>query len=496
MSAFAWPADGWLVKTFPGSVPRLCGTHACGMFTMRRFNSSSQSLNSSMLPTKANGVSYEALHGRKPTGAKANCVKIVAALIIVGLCVLLFKTVASPPDRVYGLMIDAGSTGSRIHTFTFARDSSKKLNLITEDFKALKPGLSSYKDDPPSAAASLLPLLERAKEIVPADKRSETPVFLRATAGLRMTGEEKAAAILEQVHRTLGSSGFRFDGPEWASILGGDDEGIYSWITVNYLLKTNSEDTVGTLEMGGGSAQIAFTPRDGSHGAPGNCSTPAHMTKYKGASLPLYTFSNLKFGLKMGRSVALNHFKDSGLTTNNPCVNTDMTGTPLSIAIPFDETEKSIAVQGSGNFAACRKVVDEAVTRPAYTQCMCGACTYHSVAAPKPISEYYAFAFYLERTVAIGMKTPMHVDDLIAKGEEVCAMSVQQIRKMYPSIPNGDATDLCLDLAFITSHLEYGHGITRDTGTVLNLVDKISGVELGWSLGAMFAELQKLNIGH
>lgn len=198
----------------------------------------------------------------------------------------------------------------------------------------------------------------------------------------------------------------------------------------------------------------------------------------------------------MGRAVALSHFRNESLLTNNPCVNTDTSGKAVDISIPFDEAKQSVAIQGAGNFHACRKLVDRAVTGPAYTQCSCGACTYHGVAAPKPISEYYAFAFYLERTVAIGMKTPMKVDDITSKGEEVCAMSVDQVRKMYPSIPNGDATDLCLDLAFITSHLEYGHGISKKTGTVLNLVDKISGVELGWSLGAMFAELQKLKIGH
>lgn len=470
---------------------------------MRRFGSSSQSLqhsglSSSMLSLKT-GNSYAPLgSGRKGFASKQFLVKAIAVLVVGVVGILGLRSVLSASEKVYGLMIDAGSTGSRMHTFEFSRSGDGKLTLNTEDFLAITPGLSSYKDDPAAAAASLDPLLARSRSIVPKADRARTPVFLRATAGLRMTGEKTAAAILSNVHEALKSSGFRFDDSSWATILGGSDEGIYSWITVNSLLDSPSTATVGTLEMGGGSAQIAFVPMDDSRIAAGNCSTPADATLFKSEELPLYTFSNLKFGLKMGRSVALNHFKDEGLLKKNPCVNPSGDGTDVAgveIPIPFDDKKQVVTIKGAGNFDACRNLVDNAVTKPAYTACACNACTYHGVTAPKPISEYYAFAFYLERTVALGMSTPLTLADIRKKGEQVCAMSVAEVKKAYPSVPNGDATDVCLDLAFIASHLEYGHGITEKSATKLHVVDKIKGVELGWSLGAMMAELGRLQIG-
>jgi Golgi nucleoside diphosphatase len=468
---------------------------------MRRFGSSSQSLTAqggAMLSSSKAGTGYEPLGAASKRAASSRqvLVKGAAALLVSILAVVGVRAALTPADRVYGLMIDAGSTGSRMHTFEFSRDGAGKLTLLTEDFFPTKPGLSAYKDDPSAAGASLEPLLERARKVVPKAEHARTVVFLRATAGLRMTGEEKAAAILANVHERLGKSGFRFDSPGWATILGGPDEGIYSWITVNSLLDRSPEDTVGTLEMGGGSAQVSFVPIDEPRPAAGNCSIPADATLFKGENLPLYTFSNLKFGLKMGRAAALRHFRDAGMLSGNPCVNAGAGGGGISVAIPFDENGRTVNISGAGDYAACRALVDDAVTKPAYQTCKCDACTYFGIAAPKPIAEFYALAFYLERTVALGMSTPLTLADIRAKGEEVCGLSTARVRRAYPSVPNGEATDLCLDLAFIASHLEWGHGIKESAGTKLHIVDKIKGVELGWSLGAMVAELGRLKIGH
>lgn len=74
------------------------------------------------------------------------------------------------PDMAtkYAIVFDAGSTGSRIHVFKFEQDGGQ-LKLISDTFEQLKPGLSSYADDPAQAAASLQPLLETALKTVPAE---------------------------------------------------------------------------------------------------------------------------------------------------------------------------------------------------------------------------------------------------------------------------------------------------------------------------------------
>ena len=68
----------------------------------------------------------------------------------------------------YAVVLDAGSTGSRVHVFKFEVEKGD-LKLISDTFEQLKPGLSSYPDDPAKAADSLLPLLTTALKTVPKD---------------------------------------------------------------------------------------------------------------------------------------------------------------------------------------------------------------------------------------------------------------------------------------------------------------------------------------
>lgn len=60
------------------------------------------------------------------------------------------------------------AAGSRVHVYRFLQ-SKGKLDLQSDTFEQLKPGLSSFADAPDQAAKSLTPLLETAMKTVPAD---------------------------------------------------------------------------------------------------------------------------------------------------------------------------------------------------------------------------------------------------------------------------------------------------------------------------------------
>lgn len=457
---------------------------------MRRF----QTAGMATKPSKAyEALSRSSIYPGPGPFSRDRLIKYTAALIITIMALSGIHTYLTPPTSVYGLMIDAGSTGSRIHTYTFSKDASGKLDVQHEDFHAIKPGLSHYKGDPEAAADSLLPLLQRAKDVVPASMRARTPVVLRATAGLRMTGLEAAKEILSQVRATLRGSGFRFDEDSWAGILGGNEEGIYSWITVNYLLDRAADNTVGTLEMGGGSSQIAYVAREeGVKAGAGNCTPSNEEVEYKGRQLKLYTTSHLDFGLQKARALILKQFEEKALLADNPCMNS---GKAVMVEMPFDESGRHVSLTGSGDYEKCKKVVDEVLTQPAMGTCACEVCTYHGAAQPHAIAEYIAIAFYRERTIAVGLGDSVTLRDIVAKGVEVCRLGVEEVMGKYPDIPNGVATDLCLDLAYIAVHLEKGHGIREGGGTKLMVLDKIRGFELGWCLGAMQQTMDKLGGG-
>lgn len=116
-----------------------------------------------------------------------------------------------PPGQkpsTYALMIDAGSTGSRLHLYTFSHcdpTPGALPKLEHEGFFTTKPGLSAYSGRPKEAAESLRGLMEHAMKDIPAKERACSPVAVKATAGLRMLGVTESTDILDEVERWLKS---------------------------------------------------------------------------------------------------------------------------------------------------------------------------------------------------------------------------------------------------------------------------------------------------
>ncbi|KAJ3078122.1 Golgi apyrase, partial [Rhizoclosmatium hyalinum] len=211
-------------------------------------------------------------------------------------------------DRRYGIVIDAGSSGSRALIYSwkvFDHPSQKRdlLPLIEKAFpeselnpvgegkkgrkwsKAIEPGLSSLfnaKKEADSVKLDqvsdyLAPLLKFSESVVPASLHSSTPVYLLATAGMRLVPTLQRAQILQHACETVRTlTQFSLDGgcARQFRVISGEAEGVFGWVAVNYLNKgfgdrtlqvpppphKESPNTFGFLDMGGASTQIAFEP--------------------------------------------------------------------------------------------------------------------------------------------------------------------------------------------------------------------------------------------
>ena len=119
----------------------------------------------------------------------------------------------------------------------------------------------------------LRPLLAHARDQIPPSLHKDTPIFLLATAGMRLLSPKKQAEILLETCRFLHRhSDFKIEGasdvgPCGSSvrIITGEEEGLFGWIAVNYLMDgfsglSGDRTTYGFLDMGGASTQIAFEP--------------------------------------------------------------------------------------------------------------------------------------------------------------------------------------------------------------------------------------------
>ncbi|OBZ87241.1 Golgi apyrase [Choanephora cucurbitarum] len=201
-------------------------------------------------------------------------------------------------NRRYGVIIDAGSSGSRVYVYSwkdhefaktlYSADELKGKIPIVErgDQDGLKwtsreePGISTYGSTPTKVGEHLDMLLNFAQEVVPQEHHSSTPIFLMATAGMRLLPKEQQDALLSSTCNYMRehTSFFVSDCQTHVRIIPGELEGVYGWVAVNYLMggfdnsikayhgketatdKIERHHTFGFLDMGGASAQIAFEP--------------------------------------------------------------------------------------------------------------------------------------------------------------------------------------------------------------------------------------------
>lgn len=100
---------------------------------------------------------------------------VEAAVNALPLCLLVvvqaLLSVAAPSETLptrFGVVIDAGSTGTRIHVYMY-RDDGRGVAPEVElpgAVLSVRPGLSEYAGRPEQGAATLAPLLEFAKQQV------------------------------------------------------------------------------------------------------------------------------------------------------------------------------------------------------------------------------------------------------------------------------------------------------------------------------------------
>ena len=169
------------------------------------------------------------------------------------------------------VVIDAGSTGNRVFAFRFVFHSAHGLILSKEDVDTSKPALGSGTTIEQKGEA-IQKLVNYAKSKINPRYQATTPIYLQGTAGLRILPYPNVEPILDKCREVLRHSSFAFPQSkenEYVSILDEDLEGIFSWVTVNYLLErispqntANLEYTVATLDLGGASGQVTFIPTE------------------------------------------------------------------------------------------------------------------------------------------------------------------------------------------------------------------------------------------
>jgi len=424
-------------------------------------------------------------------------------------------------------MIDAGSTGTRAHIAAFAPLPSARgraagaapppptaaAAAAETAAAAALPALLSYTTvsfpttltelaSPADATALFAPLLADVGHKVPAAARARTPLYLRATAGVRVSAASApggSAAVMDRAAAALNSSGYAWQG---AGVLDGRVEGAYAWLSVNYLLGRlpSAPDaggggggvgaaaaaaaatggahasSFGAMDLGGGSLQVVRTVRGGEDAASVAAAGAGHVVTLPvgGHAASVVSFSYDGWGLGGGTSRVLDALDSAGaLDGDNPCF--PPSELPHRVVVPSRGTER-IPIVGTGDFRRCVDAAKRLVA-PAFVGLPDG---------DEDGSEYVAFAYLYDRTVGVGLAENATLYEVWELGSRVCRGERSADGFLLPeSVRNGERSRVCLEVAYVYALLRWG---VKVGGGRLMFRQYVDGEMLGWALGGMLVE--------
>ncbi|ELK10101.1 Ectonucleoside triphosphate diphosphohydrolase 3 [Pteropus alecto] len=196
----------------------------------------------------------------------------VVVLVAITLIQIHQKEILLPGPK-YGIVLDAGSSRTTVYVYQWPAEKENNTGVVSQTCKCSVKGsgISSYSRNPQDAPEAFEDCMQKVKEQIPAHLYRSTRIYLGATAGmrlLRLQNETAANEVLASIQNYFKSQPFDFRG---AQIISGQEEGIYGWITANYLMGNFLEkdlwhmwvhpkgvETTGALDLGGASTQISF----------------------------------------------------------------------------------------------------------------------------------------------------------------------------------------------------------------------------------------------
>lgn len=403
-------------------------------------------------------------------------------------------------------------------------------------------GVSTFHDKPGSVGHDhLAPLFEHALKHIPRAEVPNTPLFLLATAGMRLIPGNERRRLLDEICTYVGRN-TQFLLPDCGlhiQVIAGETEGLYGWIATNYLLGGFDDPTVhdahahskhghhtyGFLDMGGASAQIAFAPNATESIKHADDLKLLRLRTLDGQAMEHRVFATtwLGFGVNEAWRRYVERIVEASGTHGikelpDPCLPTGLLRTLGGKEIDDPAAAKKIVhLIGTGRFAECERQTYPLLDKDkpcANTPCLLdgvhvpaidfdvnhfvGVSEYwhatHEIFEDKHSTKAYDFATYQKRVKEFCERDWHSIDEDVSK------------RKWGKKVDVDTAMQACFKASWIINVLHNGIGIPRmgleslgkssHNGTEevvaaeekgfmdsFQPVDKIDDVEVSWTLG-------------
>lgn len=448
----------------------------------------------------------------------------------------------------YGVILDAGSSGTRIYIYKWKHPIAAVKNASPAELrklpkvklkksKKIHTGIATFADDVASVGRDhLQPLIDTALDEVPSDKIKATPIYLMATAGVRFLPKPQQLSLLQGVCAYLKANTKFYlpDCKERVQVISGETEGLYGWIATNYLLggldrpeeHNHGKDhhTYGFLEMGGASAQIAFAPNVTEAERHANDLKLIRLRHLDGSSseFKIFCATWLGFGANKARSryvhALVESYGDTVEEIPDPCIPKGLRISTTQEVLADKTSSNGYNLVGTGAFDEClRKTFPLLGKDKSCEDHPCLLNGQHVPAIDFEVNHFVGVSEFWHTTHGVFGKEKKAYDlaTFQQKVMSFCGRDWETIqseilkRRKSPEQRIQDARDACFKASWLINLLYEGIGIPRlglkaiapsslnsthgsNQGSTkeefldpFQPIDTVQGVEVSWTLGKM-----------
>ncbi|CAL9146003.1 probable apyrase 7 [Musa acuminata AAA Group] len=457
---------------------------------------------------------------------------VITVLLLFSLILLFsrfFRTYWSREASEYTVVLDCGSTGTRVYVYKWAVDQNEGTRNFPIALRSLpegpqrtpatqsgrayhrmetEPGFHKLVHNESGLRAALQPLLQWAETQIPKHAHKGTSLFLYATAGVRRLPSSDSEWLLEKAWTILKNSSFLCR-RDWVKIISGMEEAYYGWIALNYRMgflgSLSVGKTYGSLDLGGSSLQVTFeteTPTQDDTGIELRIASASHH-------LSAYSLSGYGLNDAFDKSVAHLFRKIVGTTDNinndklqlkHPCLNTgyreeytcsrctsaSLEGSPLIGGKTMTKglTGTTVELLGAPEWDKCSALAKLTVNLSAWSNLSSGVdCELKPCALsdglPHPHGKFYAMSGFYVVFRFFNLSSEASLEDVLKRGQDFCGKTWEVAKNSVA--PQPFIEQYCFRAPYVASLLRDGLHI-KDSEVIIG-----SG-SITWTLGVALLE--------
>lgn len=392
----------------------------------------------------------------------------------------LVLTSASALTPVYGVIIDAGPTTTRLQTYQWDADDEQQLPIPVGKSSESKTPLHLAYYRPEIVPDVFKEIMPAAIDAVPEQLQPQTTIYCFGTSGMRRIQEDERQAVINAIKDHLKSNYTFKVADDSVDALTIQEEGLYQWIAVNLVLDNfdDGKTTVPVADMSERSTNVVFAT-DASGDA---YSRHVYDVAIFGKTLRVFCYSYEELGIDEGEE---NYTNSIAQVVGRSSI--DAACYPQGYQAQF----KYLDINGTGNYDDCYSSLSTStlITK----DCSGTFCGFEGLAMPNSMSKKNLYGISVFADPVEMFKLTPKLSENIEFAKKYCAKSIDDLQGDYVGVSQDQLAKYCLMMAYTYNFLVRGLGISEDeevqritTGNVTNITtgEEVE-VTVGWSYGAI-----------